>query len=204
MKFHRFSRSTIGAIQAVTLASVLVQMLAGCQSSPTKLYTIDAASPATRIDSYAAPPLRVDSLNIPVSWDRIEVLTVSARGELEIHDFDHWSAPLVQIARQALAEDLDQRLPSGSVIYPRLPKSSGALGVSVDILEFRVAGAQATMRSSWLVVPAGGMAVAKRSVASLHTEMPSTAPAAVARAWSVLLGQLADHIASDAASFTSP
>jgi hypothetical protein len=48
------------------------------------------------------------------------------------------------------------------------------------------------------------MANAKRSAASLHASLPSAEPAAMARAWSTLLGQLADRIASDAASFTSP
>jgi uncharacterized protein len=188
---------------AVALVGMFALMISGCHSSPTKIYTIDAVSPATRTNTYAAPPLRVDTLNIPASWDRIEILTVSATGALEIRDFDHWSAPLAQMARQALSNDLDQRLPPGSVIYPRLSKSSGALGVNVDILEFSVAGSQATMRASWWVVPTGAKANAKRSATSLNTSVPSAEPASVARAWGQLLGQLADHIAADAASFTS-
>jgi uncharacterized protein len=188
---------------AVALLGMFALVISGCHSSPTKIYTIDAVSPTTRTNTYAAPPLRVDTLNIPASWDRIEILTVSGTGVLEIRDFDHWSAPLAQMARQALSNDLDQRLPSGSVIYPRLSKSSGALGVNVDILEFSVAGSQATMRASWWVVPTGGLANAKRSATSLNTSLSSAEPAAVARAWGELLGQLADHIAADAASFTS-
>lgn len=196
-------RSNIGGSLAVALVGTMALMLGACHSSPTRIYTIDAISPATRATAYPAPPLRVDTLNIPASWDRMEILTVSAAGALEIHDFDHWSAPLAQIARQALSNDLDQRLPPGSVIYPRLSKSNGALGVNVDILEFKVAGSQAVMRASWWVVPTGGMANAKRNAASLNTSLSSAEPAAVARAWGELLGQLADHIAADAASFTS-
>jgi uncharacterized lipoprotein YmbA len=195
-------RSNIIDPLAIALVGSFALMLGACHSSPTKIYTIDAVSPATRTNTYPAPPLRVDTLNIPASWDRIEILTVSATGALVIHDFDHWSAPLAQMARQALSNDLDQRLPPGSVIYPRLSKSSGALGVNVDILEFSVAGSQATMRASWWVVPTGGMANAKRSATSLNTSLSSAEPAAVARAWGALLGQLADHIALDAASFT--
>jgi uncharacterized protein len=187
---------------AIALVGTFALILCACSSSPTKIYNIDAVSPATRTNTYSAPPLRIDTLNIPASWDRIEILTVSATGALEIHDFDHWSAPLAQIARQALSNDLDRRLPPGSVIYPRLSKSSGALGVNVDILEFSVAGSQAVMRASWWVVPIDGMANAKRSATSLNTSLSSAEAAAVARAWGELLGQLADHIAADAASFT--
>jgi uncharacterized protein len=185
----------IGGIVAVALGA--------CHSAPTRIYGIDAAVPAMRIDSYQAPALRVDTLSVPASWDRIEILTFPA-GEIQINDFDHWSAPLAQMARHALSDDLDQRLPSGSVIYPRLPKTNGAMSVNVDILEFNVVGSQASMHASWLIVPAAGSQGAKRSVASLHGAMTSTEPAAIAHAWSELIGQLADRIAADAASFKTP
>ena len=178
--------------------------LCACHSAPTRIYSLDAAVPATRIDTYQAPALRVDTLNVPASWDRIEILSLSGSGKLEISDFDHWSAPLAQIARQTLSDDLDQRLPSGSVIYPRLPKPSGALGVNVDILEFNIIASQASMRASWIIVPSGDAQGATRSAAELRSSMNSEDPAAVAHAWSDLIGQLADRIAADATSFNMP
>jgi uncharacterized protein len=186
----------IGCAAAVTLGA--------CHSAPTRIYSLDPAAPATRIDTYQGPALRIDTLNVPASWDRIEILSLSAGGKLEISDFDHWSAPLPEIARQTLSDDLDQRLPSGSVIYPRLPKPDGALGIDVDILEFTVVASQASMRASWLIVPAAGSQSAKRGVASLQGSVTSAEPAAVARAWSELIGKLADRIAADAASFKTP
>ena len=108
------------------------------------------------------------------------------------------------MARQALSDDLDRRLPSGSVIYPRLPKPSGALGVNVDILDFNIVASQASIRASWIIVPSGDAQGARRSAASLHSTMSSEEPVAVARAWSDLIGQLADRIAADAASFNMP
>jgi uncharacterized lipoprotein YmbA len=178
-------------------------MLGACHSAPTRIHGLDPAMPAARMEIYQAPALRVDTLGVPASWDRMEILSLAA-GKLQINDFDHWSAPLPQIARQTLSDDLDRRLPSGSVIYPRLPKPETALGVDVDILEFTVAASQASMQAGWLIVPAAGSQGAKRSVASLHASMTSTDPEAVARAWSELLGQLADRIAADAASFQPP
>jgi uncharacterized protein len=186
------------------IGCAVAAMLCACHSAPTRIYSLDPAVPATRIDTYQAPALRVDTLNVPASWDRIEILRLSGSEKLEISDFDHWSAPLAQIARQTLSDDLDQRLPSGSVIYPRLPKPDGALGINVDILEFTVVASQASMRASWLIIPAAGSQSAKRSVASLQESMTSTEAAAVAHTWSELIGQLADRIAADAASFKTP
>jgi uncharacterized protein len=178
--------------------------LGGCRSASTRIYTLGPAAPASHIDVYHAPALRVDTLNVPASWDRIEILKLSATGTLQISDFDHWAAPLAQMARQALSDDLDQRLPSGSVIYPRLPKPSGALGVNVDILDFNIVASQASMRASWIIAPSGDAPGAKRSAAELRSSMSSEDPAAVAYAWSELIGQLADRIAADATSFNLP
>jgi uncharacterized protein len=178
--------------------------LSACQSARTRIYSLDAAAPAAHVDNYRAPPLRVDALSVPASWDRIQLLKVSSAGALQISDFDHWSAPLAQMARQTLSADLDQRLPSGSVVFPRLPKPNGALGVNVDILEFSVAGENVSMHTSWLIIPAVGALSAKRGVTWLHTTLVSAGPGAEAHAWSELIGDLADHIAADAASFQMP
>ncbi len=178
--------------------------LGGCRSASTRIYTLRPAAPVSHIDVYHAPGLRVDTLNVPASWDRIEILKPSAAGALQIGDFDHWSAPLAQMARQALSDDLDQRLPPGSVIYPRLPKPSGALGLNVDILDFNIVASQASMRVSWIITPSGDAPSAKRSAAELRSPMSAEDPAAVAHAWSDLIGQLADRIAADATSFNTP
>jgi uncharacterized lipoprotein YmbA len=178
--------------------------LGGCRSASTRIYVLGPVAPASHIDVYHAPALRIDTLNVPASWDRIEILKLSAAGTLQISDFDHWAAPLAQMARQALSEDLDQRLPSGSVIYPRLPKPSGALGVNVEILDFNIVASQASMRASWIIVPFGDAQGAARSAASLRSAMSSGDPAAVARAWTDLIGQLADRIAAAATSFNMP
>jgi uncharacterized lipoprotein YmbA len=182
----------------------LAVALGGCRSAPTRIYTLGPAAPASRIDVYHAPALRVDTLSVPADWDRIEILKLSAAGTLQISDFDHWAAPLSLMVRQTLSDDLDQRLPSGSVIYPRLPKPSRALGVDVDILEFNIAVSQASMRASWIIVPSGDAQGGKRGTAELRSSMSSEEPAAVAHAWSDLIGQLADRIAADATSFNMP
>jgi uncharacterized lipoprotein YmbA len=178
--------------------------LCACHSAPTRIYTIDPAPPVTRTDTYRSPPLRIDAVHVPPGWDRLEILTPAAGGELKIDDFGHWAAPLTQVLRQVLSADLDARLPSGAVIYPHLPKPSGALGIDVDILEFSIASSQSSMSVSWVITPAAGPKEARRNVATLHSPVASTGPAGVAHAWSDALGQLAERIAADAASFNVP
>jgi phospholipase/lecithinase/hemolysin len=90
------------------------------------------------------------------------------------------------------------------VVFPHLPKPAGALGVNVDILEFAIDSSQASMSVGWSITPAAGSSSARRDVTMLHAPLANSDPAAVAHAWSVLLGQLADRIAADAAQFTAP
>jgi uncharacterized lipoprotein YmbA len=108
------------------------------------------------------------------------------------------------VIRQVLSADLAARLPSGAVIYPHLPKPGSALGVNVDILDFVTGSAQSSMSASWVITPAAGPQAARRNVATLNNPVAATDAAAVARAWSELIGQLADRIAADAASFKVP
>jgi uncharacterized protein len=194
--------SNVPTIWRVT-GCVLALALVGCRSAPTRIYILAPAAPAAQLAVDHAQALRIDTLNVPAAWDRIELLKASTTGTLQISDFDHWAAPLAQMARQTLSDDLDRRLPSGSVIYPRLTKPEGALGVNVDILEMNIVGLQASMRASWVIVPSGDPKAAKRSAAELRLSMSSEDPAAVAHAWSGLLGQLADRIAADAVVFNT-
>ena len=182
----------------------LALALGACRSASTRIYTLQPAAPASHSDVYHAPALRIDTLNVPAAWDRAEILRPTGAGTLQISEFDHWAAPLGPMARQILSDDLDQRLPPGSVIYPRLPSPSGALGVNVDILEFNIVASQASMRASWIIVPSKEARDAKRSAATLRCSTSSDQPAAISRAWSDLIGQLADRIAADAASFAPP
>lgn len=193
------NRSTI--VHAVLGAVMLA--LCGCHSAPTRIHTLEPAA-AARLDSYQAPPLRVDAVHVPLGWDRVEILSPAATGELRIDDFDRWSAPLAQLVRQVLSGDLEMRLPPGMVVYPHLPKPASALGINVDILEFSLDSSQGSMSVGWSITPAQGSEGARRDVALLHTPVKNSDPAAIAHAWSNLLGQLADRIAADAAQFTAP
>ena len=185
-------------------AGMVSLALCACHSAPTRIHTLEPAAPAARVASYQAPPLRIDAVHVPLGWDRLEILSPTGGGELKIDDFDRWSAPLAQLVRQVLSGDLETRLPPGMVVYPHLPKPAAALGINVDILEFNLDSSQGSMSVGWSIAPAGGSQGSRRDVALLHTPVTNSDPAAVALAWSNLLGQLADRIAADAAQFTSP
>ncbi len=136
-------------------------------------------------------------MHVPPALDRIEVVDNVAPGELKISNLDHWSAPLGQVARQALSADMVARLPEGRVIFPHLGKPEGALGINVDVLDVKSDSRGTSMQASWVVTPAGAPVHSAGSILTLRIDQPGTGAAATAQALSVLLGQLADRIAAD-------
>ena len=180
-----------------TSALMAVMLVAGCHSAPTRLFTLYGVAAASSRNAYAGPPVRIDAVHVPPALDRIEVVGDIAPGEESISDLDHWSAPLGQVARQALAADLVTRLPEGRVIFPHLSKPAGALGISVDVLDISSDSRGTTLLASWIVTPAGALVRSAGGTVTLHTDLASHGAAATAQALSALLGQLADRIAAD-------
>jgi uncharacterized lipoprotein YmbA len=190
----------MNAARTLLASSIASLVLAGCGSAPTRVYSLTPAPPAARIGSPASM-LRVDAVHVPPAWDRIEILSSGIDGALEIDDLDRWSAPLAQATRQMLTADLDLRLPAGSVIYPHLAKPPGALGVSIEILQFTITQTQASMQAGWIIDSSAAPEAGRRDFATVTMTVTDPSPATVARTWSALLGQLADHIAADASAF---
>jgi uncharacterized lipoprotein YmbA len=197
-------------------------LLGACASAPTRIYTLQSIAPNT--DSIAAraqaapavaagsaapaptgPPIRVDVVHVPAALDRMELVEDVAPGEIRIRDLDQWSAPLGELARQALTADLIERLPAGRVLFPHLAKPAGALGISVDLLAFHSDGAAASAQASWIIESAAP-SERQRGTAMLTTAGTASTggsgspgdtgqgAAATADALSVLLAQLADRI----------
>jgi uncharacterized protein len=175
-------------------AGLLALLLISCQSAPTRIYTLYAVAPAAPVSRYAGPAIRVDAVHVPAALDRIEVVSDIAPGELKVSDLDHWSAPLGQVAKQVLSADMVARLPSGRVIFPHLAKPEGAVGVSVDILNFEAGKNGAYLEASWIMTPTSPDAATRRGTGRFRGESSGADATATVHALSTLLAQLADQI----------
>jgi uncharacterized protein len=180
-----------------TLLGMMGLVLTACHSAPTRFFALDSVAPSSAAVAYHGPAIRVDVVHLPPTLDRIEVVAETTPGELRISDFDHWSAPLGQLARQALSADLVRRLPPGQVIFPHLAKPEGALGISVDVLEFKTDAQSASLQASWVVSSGTSKQQSTGGTAILRVAAPATGATATAQALDALLGQLADRIVAD-------
>jgi uncharacterized lipoprotein YmbA len=186
----------LAVVRKLAAVAAVAVLLASCRSAPTRLFTLDAIASKASAGGYAGPSIRVDAIKVPPAWDRLELLQATGRGEWRIDDFDHWAAPLGQLMREALTTDLASRLPPDRVIFPSLPKPPGALGLRIDMLDFRAGASGARLEASWIVTPALGSVPATATPHSIVLEAtaPADGAAATARALAELLARLADAV----------
>jgi len=184
--------------RALTVAVTgMAVFLASCQSAPTRLFALDPIALTPTPSPYNGPAIRVDAVHIPPALDRIEILSEISSGEFKVNDRDHWIAPLGQLARQALTEDLIARLPQGRVIFPDLAKSTGTISVSVDLLAFSAGREGAKLQVSWVGTSDGSQPRSCGGTMLLETTLRGAGSGATASALGTLLAELADRIVAE-------
>lgn len=177
---------------AMPLALVAV----GCSSSPpTQFYTLsDTASEA------AAPAgvglVQIVGVSIPGELDRPEMVREIGPNQLAISGLHRWAAPLDQMIRRVLSDDIARRVPA--------PVQGQQYPVSVDIREFYGDNScNVTLRAAWSVRQPHTAAM---QPANEDISVPSggACPATLATTMSTAIGQLSDRIVAGVARLPPP
>ncbi len=186
----------------IALALACILALGACAGSPPmRLHTLEAAPGATRDPRYAGPPLQVRAVAVPAALDRAELLREVAPGQFEVREFDHWAAPLPQLARKALSENLAARLPAARLAFPGASWPQPLADLNVDILSFETRAGVATMQAGWSLRPrlpaATATATAPRGGQLRLTTAANDSASGTSQAFAALLGRLADAVVAD-------
>jgi uncharacterized lipoprotein YmbA len=193
---HQPNIKTFIAITAVAL----ITTLAGCGTSPTTRFYTLKPSIAERPTKYSGPPLRIGQVQIPSTLDRSQLVYESGSSELRIDDFSHWGAPLAQLIRSALTEDIVAKSEPGKVVAVGVTNPEGSIALSVQILAVRQTPDGATMDAAWTSTSVIGDADGKLKTSSqshmehLVTDTSMNSADAYAQGLSALTGQLAGRI----------
>jgi uncharacterized lipoprotein YmbA len=175
----------------------LVSVLGGCGSSPPVEYF--ALAPAVSRDSAVisiATPIQVAQVHLPPSLDRKQMVRHTGDFTIEISDQHRWSAPLDEMMRQVLSQDLMKLVPPGKLILPHEPAPPSTRKIVVNVLEL-APDAQGTVRfeGTWSVIPPDpGVPPTNRTVQLSEPAGPDTA--AQVRSMSRIVARLAAQIAA--------
>jgi uncharacterized lipoprotein YmbA len=171
------------------LALALFALVSACASSvPMRYYTLTPVAPAS--PATATTAVRLGHISIPREIDRLELVQRIDATRLTLHEQDRWAAPLEDLLRRTLNDDLVARLPeSGS-------SRDAARTLSIDIDELIAdASCNVTLRATWTLTAPQAPSIQKTERITTPADgacATSALPATMSRA----LGELSDHIAS--------
>ena len=177
------------------VAVALMLTLAGCASSPpTRFYMLDAVSSASNASSslYAGAPIQVGHVDLPGMLDRASLVTHDTGERLVVSDQDRWAAPLDELIRRALTQDLRERLQPGLVLAPGDPTPPNVRTLTLNVQQFMAdETGRVELDVDWTVQQ-------RRESDTRHATIYATATdqkgEAVAAAMSRALAELADRI----------
>lgn len=174
-------------------------LLAGCASSPpTRFLTLTPVAPAGNVAGACRYPVAVDTVHLPATLDRDAVVRQTGENTLSINDRNHWGAPLDEMTRKVLAQDLVRRMPAGAVLLPGAPETPSARHLVVTITSFgEVAHRQVRLEGSWTLL--AGLPPRPVLAREIHGSVMASDSSydAQAAAMSRLLADLSDQIATE-------
>jgi uncharacterized lipoprotein YmbA len=176
-----------------------VLWMASCTSPDPTYYTLQPTSGAI-LPGGGAGLIEVVRPGLAGYLDRSDIVLKQADYRLSVDSQVRWGEPLADMVGRVLAQDLTQRLPGSSVF-----SNDGAIGADPNVrVEINVqrfdAEADGSVRLVANVAVARGLS---HTPFAAHAVMLQTAggagPGGLVAAMSVLLGELADQVASDIA-----
>lgn len=172
--------------------------LSGCaHSPPTAFFTLDPVPPERAAAVAAIAPVQLAAVHIPTLLDRPEIVKAIAGQRVEISEREHWAAPLAELLRKVLTQDLIARLPAGTVILPGAPAPAEVRRLVVNLLELGADPAgRATMQGSWTLLAGQNAQPLLSQEIRLSVESAPEDAGAQAAAIGRLSGELADDIAA--------
>lgn len=174
-------------------------LLAACGTSPpTQYFALEPVLPHRPAQPVAGPPLTVDAVHLPPELDRLDIVRRGPDDRIQIGPNQRWAAPLDEMARRVLAQDLADRLPRGMLIAPDAPEPPGRLRGLVAILqEFDAdAAGRIVLDGEWMVAERG----TTRPGSPRHVHLEEAGGPNQAAAMSRALGRFADDIAAGLAA----
>ena len=182
--------------------------MAGCASSPPKLFTLSPATATSKADAASSKlVIVVGPISIPAIVDMPQIVVSKGANQVAPDQFNLWASPLRNNIAQVVGANLVVLL--GTPNVSSVLTSDADFRVAIDVQVFESSpGDAATLSAMWNVrrVKDGKTAIGRTSVREASTEKGYQALAAAhSRALSRLSADIADAIrALDRAHPSSP
>jgi uncharacterized lipoprotein YmbA len=180
-----------------TLLFLATLALTDCGTSPKTHYFTLSAAPGTDQKRFSiSAPVTVAAVHVPLSLNRPELVRLTSANAVDISERDRWTAPLGDMMRGVLSQDLMSRLPQDKIVLPDVPAPPHTAQIVVSIIQFAPdASGIVTLDGSWSLLEGGDRPVLLRDV-TLKSGTVARDAEGQAAAMSELVGELASRIAA--------
>lgn len=190
---------------SLSLALFAAALLAACGSTPpAKLYTLEAQATATRSAAAASGKRRIElvGVRIPDLWDRPQIVTSRAGGEVDLDEFNRWAVPLKAEVPRVVARNLARLLDTDTVwLRDDFPGARPELRVQVAVERIEAyPGQQLSLEASWIIRDGEPASTQRVGRATFNEALPAKDQAAVATATSRALLALSEALAREIAA----
>ena len=184
------------SFRSALLATLAIAWIAGCSSGPpTRFYTLSDTVPEATAPA-GVGLIQVAGVTVAGELDRPELVRRIGPNQLSISGLDRWAAPLDQMIRRVLSDDIGRRVPT--------PAPGREYPLSVDIHEFYGDDScNVTLRAAWTVRSFHTQA-AQPANEDIRVPSGGACPGTLAATMSVALGQLSDRIIAGVARMPAP
>ena len=181
----------------LALSLLLTLHLSGCGTSPPNNYYVlsahDFSAPAG-----TTPAVGVGPIEVPEYLRRENIVSNRAPNTLSVAGLDLWAEPLTDGIQRTLTLNLAGLLNTQNIqSFTWHPRQAPDYGVTVNLLQLDATQTQATLNAEWRVYRPGSKSKAiTRQLSRLQHPLTTAEPAEIAAAYSALVYQLSEIIAS--------
>lgn len=105
------------------LILAMALLLHACASSPNvQFFALEPVPPSGPETDLSGAPITLSAMRLPPMLDRLEIVRRGENNSIEVSETDRWAAPLDEMARLVLTEDLALRSKAELVVDPDMPK----------------------------------------------------------------------------------
>jgi uncharacterized lipoprotein YmbA len=173
-------------------------LLGACATVTPDHYYVLSSLPQGALEArtVSATPV-ILRVSLPTLVDRSEMVLNTSADAVTVLEHERWAAPLAELVAQTLAQDFERRRADLLVTGQGLIQPAGAaIKITIDLVRVTVrTGKQASMDAHWRILDTR---TATESLGGdlFSAPLAEAGSAAVARALSDCLGQLADRLAA--------
>lgn len=177
---------------------VLLLLLAGCTTPPSRFYVLTPQPPAVQGAGHANLVVGVGPVRLVDYLERPQIVARNDANRLTVEEFDRWGGSLEANIGWVMAENLSRRIGSDAVVtFPWERAVLPSYQIAIDIRQFdSLAGGEVYLAAQWRIMGEDGRALLAIKRSDIREPFQGDGLEPLIAAQSRALARMSDEIAA--------